>query len=99
MCPGKDVRASVLEGHSLTAHRWRGRIGPGALGWWSGGCSAGVEEAAPQVLVDVVLADTERATDTYGGELTVVHQSVDGHLGDAHDGRHLGNGQELHVGD
>ena len=72
------------------------RIGRGALNPWA---SSGVEETAPEVLVHVFLADPEGAADAYGGELSVVDQSIDGHLGDAHHRGHLGHGQELHLGD
>ena len=58
---GRD--ASLFEGHSLSAHRGWGRIGPGALSQRSDVGSAGVEEAALEVLVDVVLADTALRAD------------------------------------
>ena len=79
------------EGHHW-GHRRGQRVG-------SGGTSAGVEETALEVVVDVFLAHPEGATDAYGGELPVVHESVDRHLGNAHYRGHFGNGQELHLGD
>ena len=84
------------EGHSLTVLTSAAESEQVVVTRWS---SAGVEEARPEVLVDVFLADAERAPDAYGGQFPVVDQSVDGHLGDAHHRSHLGDGQELHLGD
>src|SRR4051812_19620372 len=61
--------------------------------------SAGVEKAALEVLVDVVLAHAEGTTHAHRGELAVVHQTVDRHFRDTHHRGNLGNGQELHLGD
>src|SRR4051812_45304010 len=74
---------------SLSGAVARGRIGP----------SAGAVEALAQVLVDVLLEDAERPADPHGRELAVVDQAVHGHLGDPHHRGHLGNGEELRVGD
>lgn len=48
-----------------------------------------------QVRVDRVLRDAERTADTYGSEVTGVHQPVDRHLRHPHEFGDLGNGQKL----
>src|SRR6478672_10603043 len=93
-----DRRSSAGPAHPTCRVRaaWN-RVGPVDLRRGRA-LSAGVVEALAQVLVDVVLADPEGAADADGGQLTAVHEPVDGHLRDAHPGRDLGDGQELRLG-
>src|SRR6478735_2351433 len=63
------------------------------------GPSAGVEEAALEVLVDVVLAHAKGPSDAHSRDLTVVDEAVHSHLGDAHHRSNFCDGQELHLGD
>src|SRR3954447_23485980 len=61
--------------------------------------SAGAVEALAEVLVDVVLGHPEGAADANRGQLSVVDQAVDRHLGHAHHRGDLSHGEELDVGD
>src|SRR6478735_7872731 len=64
----------------------------------AGPTSTRAVEALAQVLVHVALEDAERTADTNGGQLAAVDEPVDGHLGDAHHCRDLGDGEELRLG-
>src|ERR1035437_5541881 len=54
----------------------------------------GPHEGIPQVLVDSLLRNPERATDPDRLNLTRVNETVDGHLGHPHDRGDLAHGQE-----
>src|SRR6056297_3567338 len=50
-----------------------------------------------EIVVDSLLRHPEGTPNANRGEIAVVHQPVDGHLGYAHHSGHLGDGEELHV--
>src|SRR6185503_12157960 len=56
-----------------------------------------LRERAPQIVVHRVLRHTERPADPDGGQIAAVHQPVDGHLGNPHQGGHLGHGEEPYL--
>jgi hypothetical protein len=59
--------------------------------------SAGLKEGLAEIGLEDVLRYPERATDADRFEFTTVHEPIDGHLGYAHLGRNLGDGQEFQV--
>src|SRR4051812_33151957 len=56
--------------------------------------SAGLEERVPQVGMYGRLGNPEAATEPHGLELARVDEPVHRHLGDPHQGRDLGDGEE-----
>jgi hypothetical protein len=54
-----------------------------------------LREGATQVLV--MLGHAERAADPDSGQIAAVHEPIDGHLGDPHQGGHLGDREEAHL--
>lgn len=57
--------------------------------------SACVEVRAFEHVVHGLGVHTERAADTHGGQLSVVHQSIYGHFADPHQTRHFRDGEKL----
>lgn len=53
-----------------------------------------VDEGVAQIILNCLLGHSEGASDTHCGELAVMHEPVDRHLGDAHQCCDLGHSQE-----
>src|SRR6478609_7795494 len=90
-----------------TGKRWPSREASWPETTWPGsgpcsrgatGRSGGLDVRLVEVVVDGLLRDAERAADADRGQLTRVHQAVDGHLAHPHRRRDLGNGQEPDLG-
>jgi len=60
--------------------------------------SARLDEGCAQVVVNGLLGYPERTSDANRRKVTGVHHAIDGHLGYTHHRRHLGDGQEIHLG-
>jgi len=60
--------------------------------------SASLDVGRAQVVVHGLLGDTEGTTDANRRQLTGMHKSIHRHLGDAHERRHLGNGEKTNLG-
>jgi len=60
-------------------------------------CLRSFDERRPQIVVNGLLRNPERATNAYRRQITAVHHSVHRHLGNAHNRCDFGDCQESDV--